>query len=443
MTPSFMLRHVLLCAIAFFLNLSGLGALLSAKEPPRAALTVNVDSFSISATFAGHKQPLTVWVATPGSAQANDPRLLPDQAILFGPYPGQMGTFAQGGWFRELAQKTGITVLGVSFPLPERWQDHLHDRSFYYYPESGAGDAWWTAYRTWCERQGQRPGKPLVTGLSGGSILAQRFAARDADKVLGAAILTGGMFQQPSLPQACPWQLVCVAGDTIEGINANLVDIIRSKRGHIEFHTVMPMWARRGAPVFEHHPVPLGFDLTAAWLRGVAVLAASERGRLPPPHRWPCIVDRDAMGTVIAGDDVRERGKIPLNRRLYSPSVEHSRLLTHLAPPLRRIALGKAPLDIAVVAKPPPSITHKGVIWYVNSHHMLGTVERDYDLRMIASQGWVAIDVGASTVANLDDMRHPLRKEFSALTPLPGFALILDPDLPTLRGSNPVRGAKE
>ena len=298
-----------------------------------------------------------------------------DVVALF-PYPTEYHPL-DSEQARDLAQRYGFTVVSISFPgMGEA--DGLDRSSYYYFPESGSGQAWLEAWRLVRAAAGLPERRLLLFGRSGGGSAAHQFAEAHPEAVEAYAEEAGRIFvERPR----CHVPVLILHGEFDYTLNATMAFDRSLRNAGLEPLRVSfrPMWEQRGAEkgMLTHAMHPEHFRLMQAWLAGVADLRLASGGTLPPTTQWP----------AFAGHPF--------------PDAAAYAAFRATAPPLKRIGT-------AVVSRPAPTVVAKGLVLLLVDEFSVDPLDVIFDTQMLADDGYVC--AAAST-----DLADPAAALIAAL----------------------------
>lgn len=204
--------------------------------------------------------------------------------VLFFHYPRQRDAH-KSRLFKELMEIPNISPLVLQFEVAPL-EESDDTKRFYYYPESGSGEAYVSAVQKIADLSKFSKYKLLLVGESGGGSAAQLFAARYPELVESIIVTGGGKFRAPEKKSAIRWNIIHTRRDWVEPANVSLVSALRDRGEEVFYVTTSPEWKRRGNPsaLFEHCPNEDAFGLMEK-LIGMTV-----SGKLPDSqvdvNRW-------------------------------------------------------------------------------------------------------------------------------------------------------------
>ena len=279
-----------------------------------------------------------------------------DVVALF-PYPTENDAIASEH-ARDLARRYGFTVVTIAFPgMGEA--DGLDRSQFYYFPESGSGQAWLKAWRLVRTAAGLPERRLLLFGRSGGASAAHQFAEAYPEAVEAYAEEAGRVFvKRPR----CHVPVLILHGEFDYTLSATMAFDRSLRDAGLEplRVTFRPMWFMRGAEkgLLTHGMHGEHFRLMQTWLAGVADLRLAGGGTLPPTTQW----------RAFAGQPF--------------PDAAAYAAFRATAPPLERIGT-------AVVSRPPPTVVAKGLVLLLVDEFSVDPLDVIFDAQMLADDGYV------------------------------------------------------
>lgn len=223
-----------------------------------------------------------------------------DVVALF-PYPTQKS--AVEGLARPLAAQYGFTIFTVRFP--EMWPNADIDPAdrtvFYYYPESGSGQAWVSAYDTIVERLGIPRRKWFCFGRSGGASAAHLFAESHPYIVDAYAQEAGRIFNK-RLAFNGPILSISGENDYVKPATDRFVATLQASTLDPFVLTFRPNWGGRanGNPIFRHSMPNEYADVVWRWFAGLADIRVQAGGAIPPRSQWLMVNDARVPGSAFA-----------------------------------------------------------------------------------------------------------------------------------------------
>jgi len=299
-----------------------------------------------------------------------------DVVALF-PYPTEDEPL-RAGHAHDLARRYGFTVMSLAFPGMA--DVDARDRSHYYYfPESGSGQAWLDAWRHVRTVAGLPERRLLLFGRSGGGSAAHQFAEAHPEAVDAYAEEAGRVFAEHPRGRM---PVLILHGEFDYTLDATLaferaLGLAGNQPLRVSFR---PKWEMRGAAkaLLTHGAHPEHFRLMQAWLAGIADLRLANSGKLPPISTWPSFAGRSF------------------------PDAAAIAAFRATAPPLERIGT-------AVVARPAPTIAAKGLVLLLVDEFSVDPLDVIFDAQMLADDGFIC-------AAASSDLADPARA-LSAVLP--------------------------
>ena len=255
----------------------------------RSSTPYSVRSFSFSVPTGMNAYPhVQCDVVFPIDASG---RVLPTAADVVALFPYPTEKSGVEGFARPLATHYGFTIFTVRFPdmWPNADIDPSDRSAFYYYPESGSGQAWLSAYDVIVERLGIPRRKWFCFGRSGGGSAAHLFAEAHPDSVEAYAQEAGRIFNERP---AFTGPVLSVSGE-YDYVKPETDRFLASLRAHGQDPFVLtfrPNWNGRANknPIYRHSMPNDYADVVWRWFAGLADMR-TQAGVLPSRSQWPLV----------------------------------------------------------------------------------------------------------------------------------------------------------
>ncbi len=245
-------------------------------------------SFTVPSAMSTHSS-LQCDVTVPVDASG---RILPSAADVVALFPYPTEKSAVEGFARPLAARYGFTIFTLRFPgmWPNADIDPGDRSVFYYFPESGSGQAWLSAYDAIVERLGIPRRKWFCFGRSGGGSAAHLFAEAHPDLVEAYAQEAGRVFaERPTFLGP----LLSVSGeyDYVKPETDLFVASLKASGSDPFVLTFRPNWGGRAQknPIYRHSMPNEYADAVWRWFAGLADMRQQADGILPPRSQWPLV----------------------------------------------------------------------------------------------------------------------------------------------------------
>lgn len=208
-----------------------------------------------------------------------------DIALLF-PYPTEKAAIS--GLAKPLTDKHGFTTVSIRFPGMGNNDPVRPDlrSEFYYFPESGAGDAWIRAVEK-VRSIGSLPKRPVfVTGRSGGGSAAALFAEANPGMVAAVANEAGKILPETYAFKG-PILISYGAHDYVAPNIERYLFTAKLMGADVDSYTYPPGWSGRGQNPIWQHPIHGAAEKAMwQWLIDVADMRL-DKGAIPPSRDWP------------------------------------------------------------------------------------------------------------------------------------------------------------
>lgn len=331
-------------------------------------------------------------------------RPLPVAADLVAMFPYPTETSAIEGFSSPLTTRYGFTSLTIRFPKmrPEDGVPANDRKRWYYYPESGAGQAWITAIERVRQIGGLPPRQVFAMGRSGGGSAAHLFAEAHPELV-AAVVQEAGRVHAEQLRHPGPMLLLHGHHDYVAEACIGLEGRLRRIGSDVTRVGFPPGWGSRGSNlIWSHSATSQTADLMWQWLAGVANLRLAS-GRIPPMAEWP----------VVQG-----------GQRL--PDEATRGMLQRITPDRYLVPLAGARVAIA---KPAPSVAPRALAVVAINRFDTSLDQSDLDLIFLADHGVAALGASADGATVLPALQLALKRTDLAVTrDLPWILVVDQPD---------------
>ena len=242
-----------------------------------------VGSFAFPSTVKGC--PLIVCdYKIPHDGQGRPIATAADIVAVF-PYPTENN--ATQGTASALALRWGFTILSLRFPGMDK-ESGDDESTFYYFPQSGSGQAYRTAVLKVREMCGFPVRKLLVTGLSGGGSAAYQYANAFPDEVESVAQEAARVFPFP-IKFRGPVLITHGERDYVTSKVLEYSAALSTAHANFTRMTFRPNWGQRGQGSLWTHGQPGGPIILYAWLADIANARMANRGTLPDFSTWKSV----------------------------------------------------------------------------------------------------------------------------------------------------------
>ena len=324
-----------------------------------------VGSFAFPSTVKGCPQIVCDY-KIPHDGQGRPIATAADIVAVF-PYPTEKN--ATQGSASALAQRWGFTILSLRFPGMDK-ETGDDESTYYYFPQSGSGEAYRTAVLKVREMCGFPVRKLLVTGLSGGGSAAHQFANAYPDDVESVAQEAARVFPIP-IKFRGPVLITHGERDYVTPKVLEYSAALTAARANFTRITFRPNWGQRGRGSLWTHGQPGGPIILYAWLADVANARMTNRGTLPDFSTW-----KSVNGKVLPG---------PLSIAAWQKMA-----------PSSKVTVARA--GEVTVMYPIQSLNPKAVIFLISNEFTESEEECLFDGDYFADSGKIAI-VSASEEA--------------------------------------------
>ncbi len=330
-------------------------------------------------------------------------RPLPTAAdiVLLFPYPTETASIE--GIASALTTQYGFTTISIRYPGmgPNDGIEGNDHKRWYYYPESGSGEAWMEAIRQ-IRRIGNFPNRPVfVTGRSGGGSAAGLFADAYPQQVAAVAN-EAGRLSSDELRFKGPILVMHGAHDYVSDPIKAYVKRAQKAQVAIVRITYPADWGGRGNyPIWQHCIYGVAEQAMWRWIADLADMRI-DAGSIPPMTAWP-------MG--------------PNNQP--SSSSEFSKLASRIVMPAQSYMVGGDQVTIAI---PPVAIQPRGCIVLAACGQMPQSEEITLDCEFFADHGWMTVSACSDSATAAANVLHRafLQPNIEAAAGLPTVLVVDD-----------------
>ena len=295
-------------------------------------------------------------------------RPLPSSADIIAVFPFPSENNATEGFASVLASRWGFTIFSLCFPGMEK-ETGDDPATYYYYPQSGSGEAYRIAAKKIRELAGFPDRNILLTGRSGGGSAAHLFANAYPGEVETVAQEAGQVF--PADIQFKGPMLI-THGECDHVVPKVLAFDAELSKQHAFFTRISfrPNWESRGNnDIWTHGQYEGdGPKILYAWLSDVANVRSTNHGKMPPFEKWKSDREHAFPG--------------PLSLDIYKNM------------PAPRLTVS-GPDEVCTIARSSPAIKPKATVILIANAFIESVEEARFDGDFLADNGFISI-VGTS-----------------------------------------------